>query len=223
MKEDALILFFKYPEHGSVKTRLARALGDDLAYELYSHFLADIATMAGNVEAEKVMAYAGPDDVVFPDFPTVRVIRQRGKDIGERMYNAFLDVFALGFKRAALIGSDCPDLPARMINQAFTKLAAADVVFGPGTDGGYYLIGCNRDSLSKSMFSGIPWSTDAVFTETLKRAAREGLVCVQLEPWSDIDELDDLRQYYIRNKNTTLMSQTMKYLDGTGIFNAQKY
>lgn len=223
MKEDVFILFFKYPEHGSVKTRLARSLGDDLTYELYSHFLADIATMAGDVEAEKVMAYAGADDVVFPNFPTVRVIRQRGKDIGERMYNAFLDVFALGFKRAVLIGSDCPDLPARMINKAFTKLAAADVVLGPGTDGGYYLIGCNRDCLCKSMFSGIPWSTNAVFIETLKCVAQAGFVCAQLEPWSDIDEIDDLKQYYMRNRNRALMSQTMKYLDGTGIFNAQKY
>lgn len=220
MKKDAFILFFKYPERGAVKTRLARALGDDPAYELYLRFLTDIVAMARQIEAETVMVFAGPDDAVFPDFPSVRVIRQRGSDIGGRMYHAFLDVFALGFERAVLIGSDIPDLPARLVNDAFEKLAAADVVFGPSTDGGYYLIGCNRDGLCESMFSGIPWSTDAVFTETLKRAAREGLVCVQLEPWSDIDELDDLQQYYIRNKNTTLMSQTMKYLEATGIVNA---
>ena len=214
-------MFLKYPERGAVKTRLAHALGDDPAYELYLRFIADLAAMTCEVEAETVMVYAGPDDAVFPDFPSVRVIRQRGSDIGGRMYHAFLDVFALGFERAALIGSDCPDLPVRLVNDAFEKLAAADVVLGPGTDGGYYLIGCNRDTLCESMFSDIPWSTDAVFTETLKRAAREGLVCAQLESWSDIDEMDDLKQYYIRNKNGTLMSQTMKYLDATGILNAQ--
>ncbi|HOC61388.1 MAG TPA: TIGR04282 family arsenosugar biosynthesis glycosyltransferase [Smithellaceae bacterium] len=223
MKGDAFILFFKYPEHGAVKTRLARALGDDLAYEFYLRFLTDIASMAYEVNAEKVMVHDGPDAAVFSDFPSWRVIRQRGKDIGERMYNASLDVFELGFERAVLIGSDCPDLPARMINQAFTKLAAADVVLGPGTDGGYYLFGCNRDCLCKSMFSGIPWSTNAVFTETLKCVAQAGFVCARLEPWSDIDEIDDLKQYYMRNRNRALMSQTMKYLDGTGIFNAQKY
>jgi uncharacterized protein len=221
VKAEAFILFLKYPERGAVKTRLARALGDDPAYELYLRFISDLAAMAGEVEAATVMVYAGPDEAVFPDFPSVRVIRQRGSDIGGRMYHAFLDVFALGCKRAVLIGSDIPDLPARLVNDAFEKLAAADVVLGPGTDGGYYLIGCNRDTLCESMFSGIPWSTDAVFTETLQRAARAGLVCAQLEPWSDIDEMDDLQQYYMRNKNMTLMSQTMKYLDTTGILNAQ--
>lgn len=221
MKGDAFILFLKYPVCGAVKTRLARTLGDDLTYELYSCFLADIAAMAYEVNAETVIIYEGPEDATFPGFPSAHVIRQRGSDIGERMYNAFTDVFALGFKRAALIGSDIPDLPARVINQAFERLASADVVLGPGTDGGYYLIGCNRDTLCESMFSGIPWSMDAVLPETLKRVVEAGLVCAQLEPWSDIDELDDLKQFYIRNEKRPLMSQTMKFLntmDG-GTFN----
>lgn len=217
MKGDAFILFFKYPERGAVKTRLARVLGDDPAYELYVRFLTDIAATAHEVEADTVIVYAGPDDAVFSGFPSGRVIRQRGSDIGERMYNAFLDVFALGFKRAVLIGSDSPDLPAGVINQALEKLASADVVLGPGTDGGYYLIGCNRDNLCESMFSGMPWSTDAVFTETLKLAARAGLVCAQLEPWSDIDEIDDLKQFYKRNEKQTKMSQTMRFLNVTGL------
>jgi len=217
LKAEAFILFLKYPELGAVKTRLARVMGNDLTYELYSCFLADIAAMAGEVNAETVMVYAGPDDAVFPGLPSARLIRQRGSNIGARMYHAFLDVFALGFNRAVLIGSDCPDLPARLVNGAFEKLAAADVVLGPGTDGGYYLIGCNRDTLCASMFSGIPWSTDAVFTETLKRAARAGIVCAQLEPWSDIDEMDDLKQFYKRNEKQTKMSLTMRFLDATGL------
>lgn len=217
MNKNALILFLRYPEQGVVKTRLAKTLGEDFTYELYTCFLADLAVMVHEVEAEKVIVYSGPEDAVFSSFPELRLILQRGNDIGERMYSAFSDVFALGFERAILIGSDCPDLPARLVNDAFEKLAVADVVFGPGTDGGYYLVGCNRDGLCPSIFSGVPWSTDAVFSETLQRAAETGLVCGQLEKWSDIDEIDDLKQFYMRNANRAVMCRTMKILNTSGI------
>lgn len=217
MNKNALILFLRYPEQGAVKTRLAVTLGEDLTYELYTCFLADLAVMVREVEAEKIIVYSGPENAVFPDFPGLRLIRQRGNDIGERMYSAFSDVFALGVERAVLIGSDCPDLPSRLVNDAFEKLAVADVVFGPGTDGGYYLAGCNRGSLRPSIFSGVSWSTDMVFSETLKRVAEAGLVCAQLETWSDIDEIDDLKQFYMRNENRAMMCRTMKILNTTGV------
>lgn len=217
MKKDALILFLRYPEYGVVKTRLAVALGEDLTYELYTCFLADLAVMVREVEAEKIIVYSGPENAVFPDFPGLRLIRQRGKDIGERMYSAFLDVFALGFERAALIGSDCPDLPARLVNDAFKKLTVSNVVFGPGMDGGYYLAGCTRDHLRPSIFSGVSWSTDSVLSETRQRVAKAGLVCSQLEKWSDIDEIEDLKQFYMRNENRTMMYRTMKFLNTSGI------
>ncbi len=212
MKGNAFILFLKYPERGAVKTRIARALGDDWTLALYRCFIADLSGMVRDVMAETVMVYSGPSGVSFSDFPGARKIRQRGSDIGERMHNAFQDVFALGFERAALIGSDIPDLPARLVNDAFEKLTSADVVLGPGTDGGYYLIGCRRDSLRSSMFSGIPWSTDAVLPETRKRIAEAGLAAEQLEAWPDIDEVDDLKQFYQRNRQQTKMSRTMKFL-----------
>ena len=76
-----------------------------------------------------------------------------------------------------------------------------DVVLGPGTDGGYYLIGCKPDRLRQSIFHNIPWSTKTVFAETLKRIAEAGLKASVLREWSDIDELDDLKRFYERNKD----------------------
>jgi len=212
VNKDALILFLRYPERGAVKTRLAGALGQDLTYELYTCFLADLSLMVCEVEAEKVIVYSGPENAAFPDFPGLRLIRQRGQDIGERMYFALADVFALGFERCVLIGSDSPDLPARLVNDAFEKLMSADVVLGPSLDGGYYLIGCKRATLCPSMFTGIPWSTAGVLPETLKRMAEAGFLLAELDAWLDIDEMDDLKQFYRRNKDRTLMLQTTKLL-----------
>ena len=112
MKKNAFILFLKYPERGAVKTRLANVLGEDLTYELYQCFLADISAMTREIKAETIIVYSGPEGVSFSDFPGIQCFRQRGNNIGERMHNAFADVFAQGFERCVLIGSDSPDLPA---------------------------------------------------------------------------------------------------------------
>lgn len=210
-------MFLKYPEPGTVKTRLAESLGEDVTCELYRCFLADISTMTREINAETIIIYSGSNGVSFPDFPDVRCLRQRGNNIGERMYNAFIDVFARGFERGVLIGSDSPDLPAVLINDAFAKLNSSDVVIGPSADGGYYLIGCKRQSLRPSIFNEINWSTSEVFTETIRRLDKAELKYWQLQQWTDIDEFDDLKNFYRRNIFRSEESQIMKFLNTKGI------
>jgi rSAM/selenodomain-associated transferase 1 len=222
LKKNAFILFLKYPEHGAVKTRLAKELGDDLTYELYQCFLADISAMTRQVKAQTIIVYSGSEGVSFSDFPDIQCIRQRGIDIGERMYHAFLDVFARGFERSVLIGSDRPDLPVGQVNDAFDKLDSVHVVLGPSTDGGYYLIGCKRQILDPSIFHNIHWSTANVFSETVKRIAESGLKFAQLPQWSDVDEFDDLKNFYERNINRSATSQVMKLLITKGLINESK-
>lgn len=219
MKGNAFILFLKYPQWGEVKTRLARALGNDLALEVYTCFLADIAAMTRRVKAQTIIVYSGPPGISFADFPGVSCLLQRGNDIGERMYGAFIDVFAQGFERGVLMGSDIPDLPAAWVNDAFEKLESVDVVLGPCTDGGYYLVGFQKASLHRSIFSDIPWSTTGVFSETLGRIAQSGLEAAELPQWSDIDEIDDLKKFYERNENRAATSQVMKFLNTKRIIN----
>jgi hypothetical protein len=212
LKKNAFILFLKYPERGAVKTRLASSLGDDLTYELYLCFLTDISVMTRQIKAETIIVYSGPEGLSFPDFPGVQCLHQRGNNIGRRMYNAFADVLARGYERCVLIGSDSPDLPAKIVNDAFDKLDLADTVLGPSADGGYYLIGCQRQGLCPSIFNGINWSTSEVFMETVKRIDKAGLKYVLLPRSSDIDEPDDLRKFYERNSHRSTESQVMKLL-----------
>lgn len=212
MTKGAFILFLRYPERGKVKTRLAERLGDDRAYELYECFLADLGMMVREVEAEKIIVYSGPAGVSFSDFPGIKCLRQRGSDIGESMYFAFEDVFAEGFDRLVLAGSDIPDLPSAFVNEALNRLENADIVLGPCMDGGYYLIGCNRGSLSRSIFVNVSWSTPHVFSETLERIREANLTAEQLPEWSDIDDLDDLQRFYERNVSRAASSQVMMFL-----------
>lgn len=222
MKKNAFILFLKYPERGAVKTRLAGSLGDDLTYELYLCFLRDISVMTRQIKAETIIVYSGPEGLSIPDFPGIQCLRQRGNNIGERMYNAFADVFARKFERCVLIGSDSPDLPAVLVNDAFDKLALAAVVLGPSADGGYYLIGCQRQGLCPSIFNGINWSTSAVFTETIKRLDQAELKYFRLQHWTDIDEFEDLKNFYKRNFFRSKESQVMQFLITKGIINENR-
>ena len=213
---NALILFLKYPERKMVKTRIAAKFGDDFAFGLYTAFIKDLLEMAGFVEADKIIAIDGPVGVPIAslDFGTgYPVIRQNGEDIGERMLNAFIYVFNSGYKNAVLIGSDLPDIQAAFVENAFAALNTADAVIGRSTDGGYYLIGFRKETCSPDYFQGIKWSTSSVFQRTMDKFSRSEKSVYMLPEWIDIDDPNDLKQFYERNsnKNGTAL-YTMKYL-----------
>jgi hypothetical protein len=91
-----------------------------------------------------------------------------------------------------MIDSDTPTLPVGLLENAVTLVASGDpdLVLGPSEDGGYYLIGLRR--LRPELFEGMPWSTPAVFEETLRRADALGLRTAQLDSWYDVDTAIDL-------------------------------
>ncbi len=90
-----------------------------------------------------------------------------------------------------LLGSDSPQLPARVVAQAFAALCQRDVVLGPAEDGGYYLIGLHLAARA-DLFRGIQMSTRQVLRETMARAHALGLTVALLEPAFDVDEVGDL-------------------------------
>ncbi len=132
------------------------------------------------------------------------------------MFNAFSEVFAMGFERAALIGSDLPDLPIDRITAAFARLADAHVVLGPAADGGYYLMGCRPDSLLPSLFSGLTWGGATVCADTIRRVEQAGLRPALIEPWQDIDTCEDLKRFYRMHLGDAAVSHTMRYLRDRG-------
>ena len=76
------------------------------------------------------------------------------------------------------------------IRDAITALDNNNCVIGPAHDGGYYLLGLQRPV--PQLFEGIEWSGPQVFSQTLERAAEQGLRVIQLPAWNDIDEVADL-------------------------------
>lgn len=194
----ALAIFAKAPIVGQVKTRLCPPLSPEEATELYRCFLLDSVERACRLAAVDVYLAFTPTGSeplfrqVLP-FP-VRYVPQRGASLGEREANVFADLLQVGYAHVVIVGSDIPTLPLTHLQQAFSLLTESqlDVVIGPSTDGGYYLLGARR--LHHALFANIHWSTPTVFEETVAQARRAGLDVAQVPAWYDVDENDDLRK-----------------------------
>jgi hypothetical protein len=217
MQNRCLIVFVKYPQPGQVKSRLANAFDSDFAALLYKAFVFDIleCAMKGNWQLRIFFYPPEKETEINKMFGNDHEYRpQRGADLGARMKNAFYDCFSEGFKSVVLIGSDFPDLPLKIIENAFAALdRPGDAVIGPAVDGGYYLIGFRYDKFLPAVFEGLTWSTVSVFPETLKILQTCGYQTEIIQEWQDVDKRDDLINLMERNKSTAFAhSQTMKYL-----------
>lgn len=188
----------KYPEPGRVKTRLAGDIGAQKAAlicrQIAERLIEQTMPVAG--EYDRFVFYDPPERI--RDFvswlPHEEFIVQTGNDVGERMDNALRYLLEKGAKKAVITGADIPELTSRIIIQAFEMLDHTDVVVGPAHDGGYYLIGMK--SPMPEVFRNIPWSTEDVFSETIRILKHYKKTYQILPLLSDLDTIEDLGQIY---------------------------
>ncbi len=187
---NTVILFIRNPELGKVKTRLAATVGDEEALAIYHFLLHHTRRVALETDARRLLFYsenmASNDDW---DPGLFEKHLQHGGDLGERMHQAFQTAFDGGAGKAVIAGSDCPELEADILNDAFGLLDTYDVVLGPSADGGYYLLGLNMPA--PELFENMVWSTETVLSETLVRIKNTGKSCALLPVLNDVDTEED--------------------------------
>jgi len=200
MRDDILIVFVKEPRPGSAKTRLIPALGADAAAELYRRLAEEEIrrTVPRDDEYQRLFFFtpAQARSAMEAWLPGETLVVQEGRDLGARMAGAFAEAFARGARRVAIIGSDAPWVSRGVVGEAFRSLDDHDLVLGPASDGGYYLLALDRPR--PGLFQGIAWSTPSVLAATLERAGVLGLTVRLLGALPDIDTLDDLRAEWLR-------------------------
>lgn len=176
-----------------MKTRLIGDLTAAEAAELHAAFLADLLARLRKGDFELRLAWALDAGEEVPAGP-VKGVRQRGGDLGERLYLALSEA-AGECDAVAALGSDHPTLPLEIVHRAFEKLeAGADVVLGPAEDGGYYLIALRASAVSRRLFEEIAWSTERVLPATLERCRELDLAVEMLPAATDVDTPEDLRR-----------------------------
>ena len=213
--KNCLIVFAKEPQSGRVKTRLGHFLSDRQCLGLYKAFLRDTKAITRDINCSfKILAYdssLGEPRYLKKVFPKFIFYNQKGKDLGERMHQAFEWAKNLGAQKIVMIGSDAPTLPVRYIKKAFIELNNSDVVLGPSYDGGYYLIGLKIPC--QPLFKNVAWSSDKTLAMTLRNARSFKKRVRLLRKWRDIDDaisLKYLQKNLRQNKNQAF--STKKFL-----------
>jgi len=192
MKKGVLIVMTKAPRIGAVKARLARDIGNLKAWQFYrSAFFGAMHRLSAHPQWQTWLQVT-PDRDIRPlrQWPRARGILGQGRgDLGKRM-TLGLTAFGRGTP-VVLIGSDIPNVNNNHIRRAFAKLSRADVVLGPATDGGYWLVGfANRRPIHQP-FKSVRWSTSHAFNDTLNSFSHRRVALV--DRLNDVDDGDSYR------------------------------
>jgi rSAM/selenodomain-associated transferase 2/rSAM/selenodomain-associated transferase 1 len=195
-----LVIFTRYPEPGKTKTRLIPALGAEgaaaLQCEMTRYTLRWARELAKTLPVlVEVRFEGGSEDQMRDCFGEDFLYCPQGPgDLGRRMARAFQDAFRTGVRHVVLVDTDCPEITPSLVSDAFDRLVKNDLVLGPATDGGYYLIGLRSET--PILFDAMPWGTGQVFPETMRRAQGLTLATSVLKPLADVDHPEDLAVWH---------------------------
>jgi len=185
-----VVVFAREPIPGWVKSRLGASIGPEGAARIYAAMLDHTLEVAETSGARVVLSLADVPSGSWAGSLDVAIEVQRGGSLGDRMHDAFERRFAEGENRVVMVGSDCPWFTAAHIVKASAKLGGAEVVLGPATDGGYWLVAQRPPGLA--MFARIPWSSSDTLEKTRQRISTLGGTWFDLEELIDVDTIDDL-------------------------------
>jgi len=200
MSQVCVCVFAKAPVAGKVKTRLIPTLTAQQACALHESLLQHCISGIQNNHWQSQLWSTGIQHPYIKQSAqqySMSLYAQQGKDLGERMYNAVQQSLK-NFSYVIIVGTDCPDINTRVIEEAIKSLrAGSEVVLAPAEDGGYVLIGLSRDV--ECLFKDMQWGTDQVLAITRDRLKQAGISWHELASQRDIDRPEDLeflKQHY---------------------------
>lgn len=188
-------MFARCPRPGETKTRLAAAIGNAAAAQVYAAFVEDLLNR-GAGPADRLVAAVTPECAETAQWfkprlrPGTALWFQPEGDLGARIEWFFREADASDQNHVVLTGSDSPDLPIGIVQSAFEQLTKTDVVIGPATDGGFVLIGLSVPPAS--LFQHIEWSAADTLTSVLRACDQLNFRVVLLQPWYDVDTIENL-------------------------------
>lgn len=194
--KSGLIIFIRNPISGKVKTRLAKTMGDEKALNIYNKLLAHTHQVTRQLSCDKFLYYSDwADSHDFWENDRFQKKTQCPGQLGERMSKAFQEIFKEGYEKLVIIGSDCVELNELIITNAFDTLNKNEVVIGPSSDGGYYLLGMT--AYFPALFLNKKWGSSSVLKDTLNELAISETKVGKLVMLNDIDEEKDLPGYLL--------------------------
>jgi uncharacterized protein len=172
-----LILFARVPRLGGGKSRLARDIGAVAALRFERVMLARGQRRLGRDRRWRLRLAITPDRGAR----RLGALPQGRGDLGERMRRVMA---ASAPGPVVLIGTDIPGLTAGHIAEAFALLGGYDIVFGPATDGGFWLVGARHRMPD---FGTVRWSSRHALGDVLRNLPR----CLSIGFAATLDDVDD--------------------------------
>ena len=205
-----IVVMARWPSPGRCKRRLTGDLRNTLGLSnssertariqkrLTQHTAAVVRRLADMMEIKPVLAVSGLGPNAASRWgqelglPLVR-LQGRGQ-LGTRLRRQLMHGHRCGMP-ALVIGTDLPVLNADDITHAMEKLQTHDLVLGPASDGGYWLLGVGGNLIQTPQhwpLIGIPWGGPTVLEETLASARRQQLSSALVPRRNDLDHWSDL-------------------------------
>ena len=192
MNNRQLFIMVKEPRAGRVKTRLGKGIGMTRAAWWFRHQSRRLIRRLGRDPRWQTILAVSPDKEglqsrIWPaDLP--RWPQGQG-DLGDRMGAIFRDAPT---GPVVIIGADIPGITPALIEKSFRALGDHDAVFGPATDGGYWLVGMKRggQALPADLFKDVRWSTKHTLADTV--ASLGNAQVAMIDTLHDVDVAADL-------------------------------
>lgn len=192
MRRAHLLIYAKPPRMGLAKTRLANSLGSPTtARRIAMMTLARTMRAACGGDWTPIL-YTAPDSALYESlgglWPAHLERRTQGHgDLTDRLSKGLHDTPP---GPVLFIGADAPDLSPALIRRAITALRTHDAVFGPASDGGFWLFGLNKTARTPSPFAPVRWSGPHAMAD-VRANLRNGARVAELPTLIDLDEAGD--------------------------------
>lgn len=198
VEQPAVLVMARAPIPGACNTRLEPLLGPTGCARLQAALIARVARWAVGVTADHAyLAYTPRADAseLSRFVPAqVRLLAQRGRDLGERLSAASEYLLAEHHGPLLIVGCDAPGLGLEHARQALALLRdGCDACFGPALDGGYYLLAINRSCPELFAIGRDAWGGPDVLSRSVAAARHAGRRVRLLEPLRDLDTPHDAR------------------------------
>ena len=197
----------KWPKYGHCKTRLSKDVGKKNALLIQIMMLQHTVSVAKSLLEKNILDISlAISGIGFKS--SKRWCKQLGlKDfnlqgkgsLGERMRRQILKHQKHSFlnkeRPLIFIGTDLPNLCHLELIETISRLKSSQVVIGPSTDGGYWLIAFSAKILSNNLFHpfiDIKWSTSNVLQKTIDNLNKLNLKVDYLNNKIDVDNIHDL-------------------------------
>lgn len=143
--------------------------------------------------------------------------KQCGRTFGERYANAFQQIFDQGYTKVISIGNDAPELTAETLQKGIEEIQCKDLVVGPSTDGGVYLLGLTKSLFNTDEFLNLPWRKDSLCDTLMYSGYWQNRGSFTLELLSDIDDTASLLEFVQRTSDSFMVDFILIHLSRSKI------